>query len=136
MMKIPDEFIEAFEALSEGSLDETGRARLLAMLRQQPHLVEVVRRHLEVAWALEHSPADDSAYAAGMAEHVERLGSEGEHDFVRKVMRRVFLTRSQIGLAAAAAVVLALVPIAWRWGLPDRLPNPSRSFRGWMRRVW
>jgi hypothetical protein len=50
--EIPDEFIELLERLAEGPLEDAGHERLIAMIRQNPELLEVARGQFEVSAAL------------------------------------------------------------------------------------
>lgn len=112
--EIPDEFIELLEALSEERIDEAGRARLVAMAREDARLRAVLREHFAVSRALAALERGDAGFAERTAAHVIKTAEEGEFTFAGKVRRRIIRTRVVKGLAAAAVFALAILPLAWK----------------------
>ncbi len=113
----PDEFIELFESLCEGALDEPGHERLVAMLRENPDLLDEVRGHLEVGGLLTGMTAAEDAeddFADRTAAHVVKIAAEAEDSFPRRVTRRIVRRRVAFGLAVAAMAALALLPLLFR----------------------
>ncbi|QJE96330.1 FecR domain-containing protein [Luteolibacter luteus] len=112
--EIPDEFIELLEALSEERIDEAGRARLVSMVREDASLRAVLREHFAVSRALASLERDDPGFAERTAAHVMKTAEEGEFAFAGKVTRRIARHRFAKGLAAAAVLTLAALPLAWK----------------------
>lgn len=112
--EIPDEFIELLEALSEERIDEAGRARLITMAREDAGLRAVLREHFAVSRALAILERDDSGFAERTAAHVIKTAEEGEFTFAGKVTRRIIRKRLAKGLAVAALLTLAALPLAWK----------------------
>jgi hypothetical protein len=105
--EIPDEFIELLEALSEERLDESGRARLVAMTAESPQIRNSLREHLALGRALGQLDRDDALFAERTAAHVMKTASEGDFAFAGKVKQRILRRRIVKTLAAAAALTLA-----------------------------
>ena len=78
--EIPDEFIDLLERLSEGSLDDDGRARLVDMLRDQPGLSAMVQEHFAVSRALSQLDREPAGFAARTAAHVAKVAAESEFE--------------------------------------------------------
>ena len=108
--EIPDEFIELLEALSEESLDEPGRARLVAMAAESPQLRSTLREHLALNRALGQLDREDSLFAERTAAHVIKTASEGDFAFAAKVRQKILRRRVVKILAAAAVLAVAALP--------------------------
>lgn len=115
----PDDFIELLEALSEGSLDEGGRARLLAMTARDAQLRRLLREHLAMERRLGLLRHDDSTFAERTAAHVVKTAGEAEFVFVGKVKRRILRRRALKVFAIAAVLALATLPLLWRSPAPS-----------------
>ena len=112
--EIPDEFIELLEALAEERIDDAGRARLVAMVREDARLRAVLREHFAVSRALAALKQEDAGFAERTAAHVIKTAEEGEFAFAGKVTRRIVRHRLAKGLAVAAILTLAILPLAWK----------------------
>lgn len=109
--EIPDELIDLLERLSEGEIDEDGRARLATLLREHPERCQMVKEQLALSRALSQLHREDPDFAARTAAHVAKVAGEGDFDFARKVTRRVSRRRFVTVLAAAAVLALAALVI-------------------------
>lgn len=123
--EIPDELIELLELLQEGGLDEAGRARLHAMLKQQPEFLPLVSTHFAVARALGQLEAREHDFAGRTAAHVAKLANEKEFAFVDRVKRRIIVRRTVKVLTAAAVLTLAALPFFWRSTPPPGAAQPE-----------
>lgn len=112
--EIPDEFIELLEALTEERIDEAGRARLVSMARGNARLRAALREHFAVSRALAALERDDAGFAERTAAHAIKMAGESEFSFAGKITRRIIRHRLAKGLAAAAVLALAALPLAWR----------------------
>jgi hypothetical protein len=108
--EIPDELIDLLERLSEGSLDESGREQLVAMLREQPQLRTIVQEHFLVSRALSQLEQTDSNFAGKTAAHVAKIAAESEFGFAKKVTGKIVRQRITKVFAAAAVIALVAVP--------------------------
>ncbi len=123
--EIPDELIDLLELLQEGGLDEAGRARLLAMLKERPEYLPTVASHFAVGRALAQLEAPEMDFAARTAAHVVKLANEKEFAFVDRLKRRIVMRRTVKVLAAAAVLALAALPVFfWKRTTPVA-PQPE-----------
>lgn len=112
--EIPDELIDLLELLQEGGLDESGRARLHAMLKERPEFLPMVSTHFTVARALGQLEVAECDFAGRTAAHVAKLATEGEFAFVNRVKRRIVVRRAVKVLSVAAVLTLAALPFFWK----------------------
>ncbi len=116
-MNPPDDrdFPELVEALLEGELDEAGRVRLAAILRDSPERCAELSRHLVLGHALSRlrPDRDDSEFAADTAAHIARIAGEPPRAFPEKVTGRIVRLQVRRALAIAAVAALALLPALW-----------------------
>lgn len=110
--ELPEEFIELLDGLSHEGLDEAGRARLLAMVTEQPHLLAEVSVQLTVSRALmELGRGGEDRFAEITASHIAKIAGEEESAFPQKVVGRIVRRRLVAGLAMAAVIVFLAVLI-------------------------
>lgn len=134
-----DEFIDLFEQLLEGTLDEVGHSRLGEMLEKNPDLLEIASRQISLSATLRQMPPTPVDFAETTASHIRKIAEEGEFEFARKVTARMKRQRHVRILAVAAVIALAAVPfftrktttsssvgsfseILWERGSPKRTP--------------
>src|SRR5690606_27509002 len=119
-----DEFVELFEQLGEGTLDESGHAKLVAMVREDPALLEAMRDHFVITGALAELERREPDYVQRTAAHVIQVAGEAEDAFARRVTRRIVQRRIVAAVAVAALVALALLPLLLRSGTKSADAGP------------
>lgn len=108
--EIPDEFIELLELLEEGTLDESGRARLAKLISERPALRQTVSDHFAISRAISQLNKPQSNYAGRTAAHIAKIAAEADGGFAKNITRRIVRKRIVKGLAIAAVLALAILP--------------------------
>lgn len=94
----------------DGSLDEAGRDRLVALLEAEAGLRDELRRQLRVSGALARLRPEqsDETFVRTVLPHLGSVAGEAEREFPDRVMSRIrFVRFKRAALAMAALVALA-----------------------------
>jgi hypothetical protein len=108
-MEASDDLIELLDALTEGRIDESGRALLHRMLADDPGIAHVVTDQLAVSQALSRISEDEPVYVAGLVDHVLKISGESDSEFSDKVVGKIARRRRASWAAMAAMVALLTV---------------------------
>ncbi|MCP5545303.1 MAG: FecR domain-containing protein [Akkermansiaceae bacterium] len=113
----PDSEFDALCAdLLDGSIDPAGRERLFEIVRDDPALLDELRRQLLVSGSLfrMNPKFSDERFSFSIAGHLRKLGDESPSDFPQEVGRRIRTHRMQrrAVIALAACLALAAIPLA------------------------